>query len=124
MTDAAQEARRAAMGVHFTEKPEHYLETAWFDLGTGLLGRGNRPDVCFANAVANVRKALELGYPAQDLDLIGARPATRGLPEEENYRRVWLSVATAIEAEALSQYHAKIDAAQMPHNSVLVADEV
>ena len=123
MTDAAQEARRAAMGVHFTEKPEHYLETAWFDLGTGLLGRGNRPDICFANAVANVRKALELGYPAQDLDLVGARPATRGLPEEENYRRVWLATATAIEAEALSQFLATQDGAEVLQNSPIVVSE-
>ena len=120
MTDAVQEARRQRM-VDFTQQPAHYLETAWFDVGTGLLGRGNRPDICFANAVTNVVKALELGLPAQDLDLIGARPATRGLPEEEPLLRVWLAVATAVEAEGLSQYHAKVDAAQMPHNSAIVA---
>ena len=121
MTDAAQEARRAAMGVHFTEKPEHYIEMAWADLGVGLLGRGNRPDICLSNAVANVRKALELGLPAQDLDIINNRPVTRGLPEEEPLRRVWLATATAIEAEALSQYHAKVDEAQVLQNSAIVA---
>jgi len=121
MTDAAQEARRAAMGVHFTEKPEHYLELAWFDLGTGLLGRGNRPDICIRNAIANVRKALQLGYPAQDLDLVGSRPATRGLPEEDDIRRTWLAVASAVEAEALAQFHAAQDEALQ--NSVLVVAE-
>lgn len=124
MTDAVQEARRSRM-VDLTSQPSHYIEMAWADLGVGLLGRGNRPDICLANAVANVRKALELGLPAQDLDLINNRPVTRGLPEEENYRRVWLAVATAVETEAVSQFLATQDGAEVLHNSAIVAlDEV
>ena len=107
--DPAQIARRARMR-DVEALPVTHLERAWFSVGLALLGRGNRPDRELAAAVQSVLKAIELGVPVDELDLLGARPSTRGLPEEADLRRVWLAVASTVEGLALERHREATDA--------------
>lgn len=90
------------------DRPSYWLREAWNDLRVGMQGRANEPTICFRNCVNSLVKSLERG--ATDIDLCADNPpGANGMPYEADCVRVWRSVATALELEALAQFKAAHD---------------
>lgn len=91
------------------EKPETHLNWAWQAFRNAMRGVGNQPDRELLNVVKSLQKALELGYPADDLDLMGIY-AVRWAGEPEELLAVWRLIATTLETEAIKRAQPVIDA--------------
>lgn len=117
--DPAQQKRRREMMAN-VERPEGHLSAAWTALRCGLRAVGNQPDREFANCIKEMQRALELGWPPDDLDLMALYSA-RWAGEPEDLIVVWRIVATALEAEAISRAQPTLDA--MAHSEANAAME-
>ena len=91
------------------EKPETHLNAAWQSLRNGMRGVGNHPDRELLSCVKSMTKALELGLPVDDLDLMDANRA-RWAGEPDELMNVWRLVATSLETEAIKRAQPTIDA--------------
>lgn len=91
------------------EKPETHLNWAWQALRNSMRGVGNQPDAEALSCIKSMVKALELGYPPEDLDLLGIFRA-RWAGEPPELMDVWRIVAGGLEAEAIRRAQPTIDA--------------
>lgn len=91
------------------EKPETHLNYAWQALRNALRGVGNQPDKELTSCIKSMTKALELGLPADDLDLMDTYRA-RWAGEPDELLDVWRLIVTALETEAIKRAQPVIDA--------------
>lgn len=91
------------------ERPETHLNAAWQSLRNGMRGVGNQPDRELLSCIKSMTKALELGLPVDDLDLMDANRA-RWAGEPDELMNVWRLVATSLETDAIKRAQPTIDA--------------
>lgn len=80
------------------ERPAFWMRNASQSFFLAMAGQGNRTDVQLRNCLRELVTAHEKGQAIDELSPVWE---THRLPPEDDLREVWLTVAAAIENEAV-----------------------
>ena len=80
------------------DRADFWMRSASQSFFLAMAGQGNRPDVQLRNCLRELVTAHEKGQAIDELSPVWE---THRLPPEDDLREVWLTVAAAIENEAV-----------------------